>query len=84
MAKRIKMLATAAYPDAIYHEGKTYILPDELADAILAAGSGADLKSAAGILASKGDKLSKPQAPPDPESGKGDEIDEDDDDLEDE
>lgn len=83
MAKRIKMLTTAAFPDAIYHEGKVYILPDALADEFLTIGSGVDLKSPAGIEAERGSRTTKPQMPPDPESGK--ETDEDDiDDTEDE
>jgi len=80
MAKRITMLTTYASPISILHQGITYSLPDDLADQLLAIGSGQMEGQPAGVVATKGTKVSKPQSPPDPEEHKkADDLDEDDD-----
>ncbi len=78
--KKVTMLSTAAGPNFILHEGKTYLLDAELADVFLKAGAGKTPHDAAAAVAKPGAKLSKVDPKPDP--GEKDEPEDTDDDNE--
>lgn len=76
---KVTMKVPYADPERVLSQGKTYILPDDLALALCKEGSGETESDSAAKLAKKDAKAIKPPSKPDP----GDEEPEDDDDDDD-
>lgn len=61
--KKITMRATAAGPNFILLEGKSYVVENDVAEAMMAAGSATIEGAAAAVPAKKGVKVLKPGKP---------------------